>query len=332
MSYKRLIALLLTLSVAWYASGQSAEGITYIADTSYSNWTAYQKELKDYPYISLVEKKRHANVIEKNNVIYNKIKGRSLKLDVFSPRKRSDNNHTAIIMLHGGGWRSGNRYQHHPLAQYLAALGYTVFTPEYRLSTEALYPAAIYDVKCAIKWLRTNAAKYKIDPARIAIAGFSAGGLLATLAGNTSGITLFEGHDCNYKATARADAIINIDGILSFIHPESGEGDDSKRKSAATLWFGYAKNENPGLWQQASPLIYAGKSTVPILFINSSVDRMHAGRDEYLKIMDEHKIYNEVHTFENSPHSFVLFNPWLAPTVHYIDIFLKRVFNKEVGK
>ncbi|MFV0606998.1 MAG: alpha/beta hydrolase fold domain-containing protein [Niabella sp.] len=263
---------------------------------------------------------------EKSNITYCTVNGSALQLDVFYPRKKA--NGIAIVFVHGGGWRSGNRFQHHPLAQQLAFLGYTVFTPAYRLSTEALYPAAIYDIKSVIKWVRAHAKKYKIKPDKISIAGFSAGGELAAFVGNTNYITAFDGNDCNKKISSAVNAIIDLDGTLSFVHPESGEGDDSKRKSAATLWFGYSKKENPELWKAASPLTYAGENTVPTLFINSAVERMHAGRDDYLKILDTYKIYNEVHTFENSPHSFILFNPWFEPAINYMDEFLKKVFNK----
>ncbi len=118
-----------------------------------------------------------------------------------------------------------------------------------------------------------------------------------------------------------------MDGTLSFVHPESGEGIDSTgRISAATYWFGYNKEQNPMLWQIASPLSYVSSRTPPTLFINSSVNRMHAGREDYLKVLKQYNIYTEVHAFDKAPHSFPLFNPWFQPTVQYIDAFLNKVF------
>ena len=78
--------------------------------------------------------------------------------------------------------------------------------------------------------------------------------------------------------------------------------------------------ENPDLWREGSALTYANEKTPPTLFLNSSEDRMHAGKSDYLKILDKHEIYSEVHTFPNSPHSFCLFNPWFEPTVRYINL------------
>ena len=233
---------------------------------------------------------------------------------------------TAIIIIHGGGWRSGNRTQHYPLAQKLAELGYVCFTPEYRLSTEALFPAAIYDVKAAVKWIRKNAVKYNVDTARVVAMGFSAGGEMAAFLGTTGNMPLFEGTNGNPEMLSQINAVVDIDGTLSFVHPESGEGDESKRPSAGTYWFGYTKKQNFKLWEAASPLSYVGNKTPPTLFLNSGVDRMHAGRNDYIKVLNEYNIYSEVHTFDGAPHSFCLFDPWFQPTVNYIDDFFKKIF------
>jgi len=200
------------------------------------------------------------------------------------------------------------------------------FTPEYRLSTEALYPAAVYDLKSAVRWVRNNAKKYNVDQNKIAVLGFSAGGELAAFLGVTAGNQKFEGSECNLKTSSLVNAIVDLDGTLSFVHPESGEGDDTKRTSAATYWFGYSKKDNPKVWEEASPLTYVSNHTPPTLFINSSVDRMHAGRTDFLKVLDENHIYSEVKTFSDAPHSFPLFDPWFEPTVKFTDQFLKKVF------
>jgi pectinesterase len=212
------------------------------------------------------------------------------------------------------------------LAQRLTNLGYVCFTPEYRLSTEALYPAAVYDLKSALRWIRANAKSYNVDTNKVSVLGFSAGGELAAFLGVTNSNSKFEGRECNLKFSSAVNAIIDLDGTLSFVHPESGEGDDSKRTSAATYWFGYSKKENPKLWEEASPLTYISRNTPPTLFINSSVERMHAGRNDFIKVLNENNIYSEVKTFSDAPHSFPLFHPWFEPTVKYIDEFLKKVF------
>lgn len=308
---------------------QSTAGITGVRDTSYNINNEYSKHLKNYPYLKIVAEKAYPYVIEEKNIPYCSTKERELKLDVFYPSEKTERKRTAIIFIHGGGWRSGNKAMHYPLLQQLAALGYVCITPEYRLSTEALYPAAIYDIKTVIRWTRKNARKYNIDENRIVASGHSAGGELAAFTGATNSKSAFEGNGCYKEFSSKANAVIDLDGTLAFIHPESGEGDDSKRTSSATYWFGYSKTENPELWKQAAPLTYVGKHMPPIQFINSGVARMHAGREDFINVLKQQKIYSEVRAFEGSPHSFILFNPWFDTAVVYMDKFLRKIFPEQ---
>ncbi|MCW3094372.1 MAG: esterase [Ferruginibacter sp.] len=306
---------------------QSTAGITGKKDTGYTTYSAYLNTLKSHPDIKIVKEFKFAGVAEQRSITYCSLGDRKLKLDAFYPKAKTAVPRIAFIMIHGGGWRTGSPSQHYPLAQKLASLGYVCFTPEYRLSTEALFPAAIFDIKAAIRWVRKNAAAYQIDTAKIVIAGFSAGGEMAAFMGTTGNMPLFEGTNCNTEMKSNANAVVDIDGTLSFVHPEGGEGDDSKSTSAGTYWFGYHKNENMKLWEAASPLSYVSSKAPPTLFLNSSVSRMHAGREDYIKVLNENNIYSEVKDFEGAPHSFCLFEPWFEPTVNYIDAFLKKVFN-----
>lgn len=305
---------------------QSMIGITGKSDTSYNTRIAYQQVIKTHPESMTVNEFHFNNVKEERNITYVKTGKRELKQDVFYPKEKKKSASIAILIIHGGGWRSGNRSQHYPLAQKLANLGYVCFTPEYRLSTEALFPAAIFDIKEAIRWVKKNARKYDIDTAKVVAMGFSAGGELSAFMGTTGNIPLFEGVEYNPDVSTHVNAVIDIDGTLSFVHPDCREGDDSKRTSAATYWFGYPKKDNVQLWETASPLNYVSSNTPPTLFINSSVPAMHAGREDYIKVLNEFSIYSEVHTFDEAPHSFCLFDPWFEPTVKLMDDFLKKVF------
>jgi pectinesterase len=320
-----LVAMFL-LSV--HGRAQSTTGLTGIPDTSFSVYGELNKNQKNHPGISIVNEFHSASVKEKRNIRYCRAGNRKLFLDVFYPAERSKQKRVAVMMIFGGGWRSGNRTQHHPLAQKLASLGYVCFTPDYRLSTEALYPAAIYDCKAAVRWIRKHAKKYGVDPRKITVAGFSAGGELAAFLASTNYVRKYEGDGCNSSTGSEVQALINIDGTLSFVHPESGEGDDSKKISAATYWFGYSKKDSVKLWEEASPLTHVGSQAPPALFINSGVARMHAGRNDFIKILNRYGIYSEVKTFEDAPHSFPLFQPWFDPMIGYIDAFLKKIFTK----
>ena len=305
---------------------QSLRGITGEKDTFFTNYSALKEAQKSFPQISLATEINDDTLTAIHNLPYCVLPGRRLELDKFELSAKSDSPRPAIVIIHGGGWRSGDRSQHYPMAQRLALRGYVCFTPEYRLSTEELYPAAVYDIKAALRWIHLNAASFNIDTNRIAVVGFSAGGELAALMGATNGIASFEKMNCNRNQSSLVKAVVDIDGILAFIHPESAEGIDSKYTSAATFWFGYSKKENPQLWEQASPLTHVGRHSPPTLFINSPLLSMHAGRDDYRKKLSSFGIYSEVQTFNNAPHAFCLFDPWMDPTIEYIDRFLKKIF------
>ena len=319
--------LSLLFSFTAYSQAQHVNGFSPYPDTSYTTWSAYLNTRKTHPQIQIVPKNKSKKIAEKTYV-YRKYGKMYVWIDAFYAVKKPVEKRPAIVIIHGGGWRSGSRDQHHPLAQHLATRGYACFTPSYQLSTYKQYPAAVYDLKAALRWVVQHAAKYHVDTNKIVVLGFSAGGQLAALLGTTAGNAKFEGPIFPNEPSVRAPvhAIVDIDGTLSFTHPETGEGDDSKKISAATLWLGYSRKDSLALWEEASPLTHVGPHTPPTLFINSSVARMHAGRDDFIKVLDRHKIYSEVKTFENAPHSFCLFDPWFQPTVNYIDDFLKRVF------
>jgi pectinesterase len=306
---------------------QSTKGITGIPDTSFSLYSAFASTVKTHPKAKFVDELHFSNLVEEKNINYCKVGDRKLLIDAFYAKWKASPKRTAIIIIHGGGWRSGNRTLHYALAQRLAQSGYVCFTPEYRLSTEALYPAGVFDIKSVIRWVRKNAAKYNLNENKIVVAGHSAGGELAAMMGATNGIASFEGDGCNKNTSSKVNAVIDIDGLLAFIHPESGEGDDSKRISAATNWFGFSKTENPELWKQGSPFTHVSQNSAPTLFINSNVARMHAGREDFIDVLSWYHIYFDVKSFD-APHSFILFNPWLDSSVVYIDKFLKQVFTK----
>jgi pectinesterase len=295
-----------------------------IPDTSFSVKGSYRHEIARHPNIRMADSTLPASVEAIRNIAYRTTPaGKRLLLDVYKPKKRGKTTYPAVLMVHGGGWRSGDRTHNNTLACKLASKGYVCITADYSLSTHALYPAAIHDLKAAVRWIRSNGNAYSIDTARIAILGFSAGGELAAFIGATNGDPKFEGS--KNEGSGIVQAVIDIDGTLAFIHPESGEGDDSRSISAATYWFGYPKTERPDLWHEAAPLTHVGAKTPPFLFINSSVDRMHAGRADFIQKLNAFGTYSEVRTFPDAPHTFMFFDPWFEPTLATVSAFLKKV-------
>ncbi|MGQ9649828.1 MAG: alpha/beta hydrolase fold domain-containing protein [Phycisphaerae bacterium] len=122
------------------------------------------------------------NIEVTNNVEYGRVGERLLQLDLYQA-KGIRKPVPAVILIHGGGWKSGNRQIYRYYCIKLAEKGYVTATISYRLSKEAPYPAAVEDAKCAVRWLRANAGKHHVDPNEIAVLGGSAGGHLAMMVG-----------------------------------------------------------------------------------------------------------------------------------------------------
>jgi len=148
-------------------------------DTSYTIYTAYEKLLHDYPFIKIAAAEINDSISVKENIIYNSNDNRDLCLDIFSPSHKNKVEYPAVILIHGGGWRSGNKSMQHPMAAKLAANNYVAVTAEYRLSPEAKYPAGVLDLKNAVKWIRKHASEYNVDENKIAVFGGRYAGCIA---------------------------------------------------------------------------------------------------------------------------------------------------------
>lgn len=274
-------------------------------DTSFTLSATFQKERRYRPYIE-VATQDPTGIALSNDVPYKTIGGRTLSVDIYRPSV--DPEKQVIIMVHGGGWRSGDKSQNKDMAVAMAKRGYAVFSPEYRLSLEATYPAAVDDLKDLISWIRDNASHWQLDSANIVILGCSSGGQLASLVGLTS--------------KSHINAIVNIDGIMAFKHPESAEGE------MAAQWLGGTYEARPQTWEEASPLTHIHAHTPPMLFINSSIPRFHAGRDDAIRLMDQWGIYHETRTFDDAPHPFWFFHPWFDSMIETIVNFINRLDTK----
>ena len=310
--------LLVLLMFPFALFSQNLNGITGIRDYSYNNQDALKNDAKFIPNLSLAIHNLYTSTDSILNFTYKTIGSRQLKMDYYGPK--TDHNLPALLFIHGGGWRTGDKQQHRELAKSLVDKGFRVFLVEYRLSTEALYPAAMVDVHDGLKYLFKESTQYHIDVNQISVAGFSAGGQMAALLGSAWDESIYGSHSKAYKI----HSVVDLDGILAFIHPESGEGDDSKKLSAATQYFGFPKMEGAKLWNEGSALYHVSKNDPAVLFINSGVDRMHAGRDDFRKKMSDLNLLTRVYAFEKSPHSFLLYTPWMEQVAELMANFMHQ--------
>ncbi|MBD0823734.1 alpha/beta hydrolase [Aestuariibaculum marinum] len=293
----------------------------------YAIENTFQKLKKSYPNISAITPLVSDSIIYCEDITYKKTETSKLKLDIYRPKSQNKKEtFPAVLLIHGGGWLVGSKDNQRIMGQHLAQHGYVGISVSYRLGFEATYPAAVNDLKEAIIWIKKHAKKYHINPEKITVLGASAGAQLATLVGVTPNSSLYSTHS---KISNEVQAIVNIDGIVSFIHPEAAAESKPGKASMAGIWLNGEKEENFKLWKEASPLEYVNSQTPPTLFINSSHARFHAGRDDMLHILNKHNIYNETHTLKESPHSFWLANPWFDTTLNYTVNFLNKVLKHE---
>jgi acetyl esterase/lipase len=211
---------------------------------------------------------------------------RPLTLDLYQmPSKPKDLPRPAILFVHGGGWASGDArhmdgFDDFPAAlAALAAKGYVVASVNYRLSGEAHFPAAVQDVKSAIRWLRGRAGDYNIDTTRMMVWGAEAGGQIAALVGTSCGVaTLEPAADAKSKARLASDC---VEGVIDWHGPADLASWDTGAAHAAeagapTRLGAYLGCEPAdcaaGLVRTASPLTYIGSMSPPFLIQHGSAD------------------------------------------------------------
>ena len=178
-----------------------------------------------------------------------------------------------VVAIHGGGFLSGDKADV-LIAPVLEALrrGYAVVGVNYRLSEEATFPAAIIDVKAAIRWLRAHAGEYQLDPARFAAWGHSAGGTLAALAGTSGGVAALAGPDPqNADQSDRLQAVVDWYGPISFLLTDRDFRVAGFRRASAegpqsflSQYLGAPLREVPGEVKAADPITYVTPDDPPI--------------------------------------------------------------------
>lgn len=310
-----------------------AQQKTVPGDTSYTAIGTYLKIKKQYPNAVLLPDSLPSGVIGFRNVTYSVIPDspygrRELKMDIF--RKNDHKKYPVLIMVHGGAWNSGNKTMEVPMAQRIAAHGYVTIAVEYRLLPEATYPAALCDLKTAVRWVRANARKYGMDAGKIAISGTSAGGHLAALVGMTNGSAKHEDKREYKRFSGDVQAVIDMDGVVTFVNPENiAETNSNITKLGGKLpinaqWLGGRYEDATANWNEASPLLHVSAKSAPICFINCQNPRYGQGREELMQKLAGFGIYSEKHRIEVMMHPFWLFRPWVDEVIDYSVHFLDK--------
>jgi pectinesterase len=241
----------------------------------------------------------------------------NVTLVIYTPDKPG--RYPAILDIHGGGWKDRQVEADKPMMERLAARGFVTAIVSYRLSGEAKYPAAVYDCKAALRWLRAHAAQYKIDPAHIGVMGGSAGGHLSGLVAMTSGLPKFEGDGPNREQSSAVQACIVMAATQDLIAANS-----AKTSDGAVAFFGATCAENPELFRAASPITHVRAGVPPTIFIEGEKDSLKIGRAEMQDKLRALGIETALHTLKDAPHPFWMSQPWLDETVEIATAFFKK--------
>jgi pectinesterase len=260
-------------------------------------------------------------VVSHEDIVYAIRDGRELGLDLYQPAEPGI--HPAILIVHGGGWERGDRTMERPLAKRLSALGYVAAPVTYRLGSEGRFPAALHDLKAAVRWLRENASTYSIDSGHIAAVGGSAGGQLVALLGATNGIARFEGVGGG-SAPSDVEAVVDLDGLADFTAGELVDK-EAREPGAPTRFLGGDFATRANVWSDASPITHIGPKSAPTLFINSTAPSpILPGRQAMCEKLESLDIDCELVVLPDTPHPFWLVQPWFEITVVEIDNFLRK--------
>jgi acetyl esterase/lipase len=247
--------------------------------------------------------------------------GRPLRCDVYAARGRSALS-PAVLLVHGGGWRQGDRGMMQGYGERFAAARFVCMAPEYRLTPEAPWPAQMQDVKAAIRWLRSQSASLGVDERQIGMLGSSAGAHLALLAAGTAGRAEFTGDGGNAGSDETLAAIVAIFPPTLF---HVGEAREHGSLAARVL---LGDGETTEAAQAASPLTHVSAEFPPTLLLHGTADKVvppSASMIMYEALVAA-GVPVELHLYSEQPHGFARQPEFIdqvsAESIHFLRRYL----------
>lgn len=208
------------------------------------------------------------SVVAEREVEYSAVGGRQT-MDIVRPREASNNPRPAVLLVHGGGFRGGTKEGYISLAVKLAEHGYVAATANYRLAPRNQFPAAVQDVKAAVRFLRANAAKYNLDATHIGALGGSAGGHLVLMLGLTAGVEEFEGSGPNREQSSAVQCVVDEYGPTDFTQSYSKSVDAAE---VLPKFLGGDLDHERLAHMRSSPLNWVTPNAAPVLAIHGTAD------------------------------------------------------------
>jgi len=199
-----------------------------------------------------------ADVMVVRDVVYAEYGARQLKLDVYLPPRRGRRPAApGVLVVRGGGWRTGDKEFFGFIAGQLAKEGFVAASIEYRTVQEAKFPAAEHDVKAAVRWMRSHANTYGVDAKAIGAIGGSAGAHLVALLGTSNGVKELEGDGGNAGVSSQVQAVVAM-ACVCVIDAQTARALGSDANAHAI--------------ESASPGTYVSRGSAPLLLLHSPTD------------------------------------------------------------
>ena len=258
-------------------------------------------------------------IIEYKDLIYKEVKDGKLKLDIYHLKKIKKVK-PVLVFIHGGSWKKGKKKDYRRYLVDYAKKGYVTATIQYRLANEAKFPAPLNDVKCAIKWIKSNADKYFINPDKIAVIGGSAGGHLAMMLGYSQGSPKFDDECPDNKDNSSVQAIVNIYG------PSDLTTEYAQTQPSVQYFLGKKYIEDKNIYSDASPISYLTPDDPPTLIFHGSLDELVpiSQADSLKSRLDRVGIAAEYHRLEGWPHTMDLNVEVNEYCQYYMDLFFEK--------
>jgi len=212
-------------------------------------------------------------VKEHRNVVYSRINGQNLQVDIYEPANRFSDPRPAVLLIHGGAWATGSKDEFREPARNLARLGYVAIAVQYRLVTETTnpWPAQLDDCQRAVRWVRAHAKDYHVDPNRIGALGGSAGGHLAACLGTMETRDNSDPELARYSS--KVTCVVNLCGpsdLSDDLAPKVAEGAWTNERIRILL--GHSAKERPDIARAASPLYCVNAQSAPTLICHGRQD------------------------------------------------------------
>ncbi len=234
-----------------------------------------------------------------------------LEADIYRPDGKGP--FPAVLVLYGGGWHAGNRWQMMPVSMALARRGYVAIATTYRLAPQYRFPAQLEDVELAVRWMRTSGIQYGIDPVRIGAWGYSAGAHLAALLGGVNADDPLGAPDVRIQAVVAGGTPSDLTKPV--------DNNDLRQL------FGGSYRHMPGAYRAASPVNHVDAGDPPVFLYHGGADHLvtldHA--TDYKALLDRAGIPNELMILRGRGHllAYLTDGPAVQAALEFLDRHLR---------